>query len=263
MAAVWITSGGTRLFVVEEGEGPALVMLHGAMASHHAVRSWVQPLAPRYRVITPDLRGSGKSWSSVPLTFDQLAGDVLAVLDHLGVSEAVVGGASSGSGAAVRLALRHPQRVRGLIIAMPVYAGADKGYTPSQRAAFEAMHEVAARAPGEGIDVLRPLYARLPEAWRDRAWAVAAQFDPASVAASSHFIVSGQQPFGSAADLEQLNMPTLLLRGDDPQHPSEVSEVYASSVRHCTVLPATTADLTGAIGEFCDRCWNRDVRATW
>jgi 3-oxoadipate enol-lactonase len=253
MREVWLSNGAVRLFAVEDGEGPALVFLHGGLASHQAVLPMVQPLSDRYRVITPDLRGSGRSWSSESLTFDRLADDVLRLLDHLGVEKAVIGGISTGSGTAVRFVLRHPGRARGLIVVSPVYAGGEVGYTSRQTAAFAAMDSVASRASIEGIEVLRPLYyAHLPDGTRQRAWQIASEFDAASVVATSRFIVSGAQPFGSSHELRSIRVPTLLVRGDDEQHPPEISDVYAASITECTVLSATTVDTDRAIRDFCD-----------
>ena len=61
MHEFWLESKGARLFAVEESDGSAIVMLHGGMASHVAAWPLVASLSRRYRVITPDLRGSGKS----------------------------------------------------------------------------------------------------------------------------------------------------------------------------------------------------------
>ncbi len=252
MREIWFTDGPVRLFAVENGEGPALVFLHGGLASHEAVLPLVASLGERYRVITPDLRGSGRSWCPEALTFDRLADDVLRLLDRLAVEKCLVGGISSGSGTAVRFALRHPARTRGLMVVKPVYGGDDVGYTSGQSEAFAAMDAVASRAGAEGIDVLRPLFARLPDGVRQRAWQLVSGFDAASVVATSRFIASGAQPFGSNRELRSIRVPTLLVRGDDPQHPAEVSEVYAESITGCTVVPATDSDTAGAIRDFCD-----------
>ncbi len=83
-------------------------------------------------------------------------------------------------------------------------------------------------------------------------------FDAASVVATSDFVASGKQPFTSDADLKSLDLPVLLVRGDDPLHPSEVSDLYAANIRDCTEV-ASSADASEAIGAFCDRCartWN-------
>lgn len=254
MREFWVEDDDVRLFGVEEGTGPLVVMLHGGMASHVAALPLIAPLGQRFRVMTPDLRGSGKSWCGGPLTFDRLADDVELLLDHAGVDRAVVGGVSSGSGVALRFALRHPKRTLGLIVVKPVYAGEARGYTEHQKATFARMDAVASRALAEGLQVLRPLYADLPEGVRERALAMVETFDPASVVATSHFIASGTQPFIEADELRSLETPTLLVRGDDPMHPAAVSDLYAHSIPDCTAMPASTVDVAEPIGAFVDRC---------
>ena len=254
MRELWVESQGARLFAVEDGSRPVIVMLHGGMGNHQAALPLIAPLATRYRIIAPDLRGSGKSWCGAPLTFNQLADDVELLLDHIGVNRAVVGGVSGGSGVALRFALRRPTRTLGLVVAKPVYAGEARGYTEQQRATFAMMDAVASRALEEGVQVLRPLYANLPAGMREKALVMMEGFDAASVVATSHFIASGSQPFIAAADLASLECATLLVRGDDPMHPSEVSDLYATGIPDCTVVPASTPVLAPIIGAFVDRC---------
>ncbi|HEY0512866.1 MAG TPA: alpha/beta hydrolase [Thermoanaerobaculia bacterium] len=253
MREIWFEREGARLFAVEDGEGRAIVMLHGGMADHLASLPLIVPLAPRYRVIAPDLRGNGKSWYGGRLTFDQLADDVAALLDHLGLDRAVIGGVSGGTGVALRFALRHPTRTAGLVLVRPVYGGEERGYTDPQRQTFARMDAVASRALAEGVQVLRPLYASLPEPIREKALAMVDGFDAASVVATSHFIASGAQPFAAAADLKTLSMPVLLVRGDDPLHPAEVADFYVENIPICTVAPAAVTDVAAEIGAFCDR----------
>jgi pimeloyl-ACP methyl ester carboxylesterase len=251
MREFWFESNGVRLFAVEDGNGPVIVMLHGGMANHLAALPLVAPLSPGYRIITPDLRGSGKSWSGAPLTFDRLAEDLESLLNHIGIERAVVGGVSSGSGVALLFALRFPGRISGLVVVKPVYAGGDRGYTEQQKATFAMMDAVASRALDEGVQVLRPLYENLPPQMREKALAMIEGFDPASVVATSRFIASGAQPFATAAELKSLHVPTLLVRGDDLLHPSEVSDIYAANIPNCTVEPAATVDIAAAIGALC------------
>jgi 3-oxoadipate enol-lactonase len=249
----WCESEGVRLFAVEDGSGPAIVMLHGGLANHLTALPLIAPLSLRYRIVAPDLRGCGRSWSGAPLTFDRLADDVEVLLDQVGVDRAVVGGVSGGSGVALRFALRRPARIAGLVLVAPIYAGEQRGYTQQQKATFGMMDAVAGRALDDGVQVLRPLYANLPPPMRDKAFAMLDGFDAASVVATSHFIASGAQPFTSAGDLGSLHTPTLLVRGDDPLHPSEVSDLYAANIPTCTVAPASTTDVAAAIGAFCDQ----------
>ena len=254
MRGSWVDVAGARLYVADDGDGPALVMLHGGMADHRAAWPVVAPLAGRFRVVTPDQRGSGRSHCGRPLGFDLLADDLASLLDRLGLRHAIVGGVSGGAGVALRFALRHPMRILGLVLVRPVHAGSERGYTQQQAATFAAMDAVASRAVAEGVQVLRPLYANLPPGVREKALAMIEDFDAASVVATSHFVASGAQPFASGQELRILSTPTLLVRGDDPMHPGEVSDLYAASIPNCVVLPATTGDVAGPIGEFCDRC---------
>ncbi len=257
MHEFWLESEGTQLFAVEDGEGPVLVMLHGALANHQAALPLIAAHSSRYRIIAPDLRGSGKSHSGEALSFERLSSDVEVLLDELGVDRAFVGGVSSGSGIALRFALKRPSRIAGLALVKPVYAGEERGYTEQQKASFEMMDAVASRAVDEGVQVLGALYANLPSPMREKALVMVEGFDAASVVATSHFVASGEQPFTSAAELRSLDLPVLLVRGDDPLHPSEVSDFYATNILNCTEV-ASSADATEAIGAFCDRL----VRAT-
>lgn len=254
MREFWVESEDARLFAVEDGSGPAVVMLHGGMANHLAALPFVVPLKDRFRFVAPDLRGSGRSRYGGRLTFDQMADDVVRILDGLDVNRAVVGGVSSGSGIALRFALRHPGRSLGLVVVQPVYGGEARGYTDQQKCTFAMMDGVASRAIDEGVQVLRPLYANLPAGMRERALAMIEGFDPASVVATSRFLASGAQPFAAASDLMALAVPTLLVRGADPLHPPEVSDLYAASIPGCSELAASTTEVAAVIGSFVDRC---------
>lgn len=86
-------------------------------------------------MISCDVRGFGASVSRDPAshTWRQYALDVVALLDHLKIGAAVVGGYSFGTAIALVTALHHPNRVAGLILAQPSVAGAELGLTPAQR----------------------------------------------------------------------------------------------------------------------------------
>lgn len=253
MTDVWITEGPVRLYALETGEGPTLIFLHGGLADHRAVLPLVETLSDQYRVVTPDLRANGRSWSAESLTFDRLSRDLHGLLDHLGVDAAFVGGISSGSGPAVHFALQNPERVLGLVVVQPMYAGTEEGYTSEQMTAFKGMDAIASRAVAEGVEVLREMYfTQLPEAVAERAWAIASGFDAGSVAATSRFIASGVQPFESSGELRSLRVPTLLVRGDDTVHPPGVSDLYAASLSDVTVVSAVGAEVTQAIRDFMD-----------
>src|SRR6185436_18185955 len=121
-----------RIEYDEYGEGERLlVLVHGLLMN----RRMFERLAPALvrqgnRVVCVDLLGHGRSdrpedlrLYSMPLFARQVA----ALLDHLGQREAVVGGTSLGANVALELAVREPERVRGLFIEMPVLDNALPG----------------------------------------------------------------------------------------------------------------------------------------
>jgi len=112
---------GTRLRMIDTGQGPAVVFLHGFGAS---IYSWRYQLAPvldaGYRVIAVDLRGFG--FSDRPdsgYTNADYVRLALALMDTLGISDAVLVGHSMGAAVAGEVALTAPDRVRGLVLMAP------------------------------------------------------------------------------------------------------------------------------------------------
>jgi len=249
----WFESNATRLFAVESGRGQPIILLHGGLANHQSCRMFAASLAPRFRLITPDLRASGRSVHAGPLDWDQLADDVAALVRHLALPRAVIGGASFGAGCAVRAALRHPGLTAALVVLTPAYAGADVGFTPAQDAAMQAMAAAGSRTLVEGTAALHPLFTALPPDVQARARALVATYDPASVVASTRFMASAAQPFATAGELAAITVPTLLVPGHDPTHPAEVSEHYRRWLPRCTVRDAEPAGFAAAIADFVDR----------
>ncbi len=250
MAEVYFQHAGTRLFAVDDGRGTPIILLHGGLATHAAVVRFAAPLAARFRLIAPDLRGSGRSHDPGPLAWDQLADDVAALARHLGIARAVIGGISFGAACAVRVALRHPALTSALVLLHPAFAGDEHALAPAQRAAMDAMDAAGSRAIAEGIAVVLPLFDALPVELRARARALVATYDPASVAATTRFMASGAQPFARAAELAAITAPVLLVPGIDPQHPREVADVYRASLARCTTREVPPADFATAIAEL-------------
>jgi 3-oxoadipate enol-lactonase len=99
------------------GEGPPVVLAHGFLMDREMFAPQVQALAPEFRVITWDERGFGETeFDGQPFTYWDSARDCLALLDHLGIERAVVGGMSQGGFLSLRAALLEPERVRALVL---------------------------------------------------------------------------------------------------------------------------------------------------
>src|ERR671910_441317 len=119
------TQGGHRLAYTAYGEGPrAIVLVHGLLLSQRMHAELAKALAGRgNRVITLDLLGHGRSdrppdmWRYSMTTF---GAQTIALLDHLELEEAVVLGTSLGANTALEAAALAPERLRGMVIEMPV-----------------------------------------------------------------------------------------------------------------------------------------------
>ncbi len=253
-------SAGRELFGAERGEGWPVVLLHGGLADHRAINLYL-PTAPEgVRLITPDVRGSGRSIDPGPLSWSQLEDDVVALLAHLEIERAVIGGTSLGSGIAAAFALSHPERTAGAIFIQPMYAGPEQSPSPAMAAGFAAMHAAATEAVERGIDALAPLYERLPEPIRKRAWAVAGEFDPASCLASTSVYVSPDQPLSEAAALSQLLAPAAVVPGVDAMHPADIADLYATALPHAEVV-AGDAPLDEVVLRLCRRAFEHPATA--
>jgi pimeloyl-ACP methyl ester carboxylesterase len=111
----------------DSGSGPVVVLLHGFPLRRQMWQPQVPSLAAAgYRVITPDLRGFGESEApDGPYSMPDYADDVIGLLDHLGIEEAVVGGMSMGGYVLFDLLLRFPQRVTAAAFLVTRAAGDD------------------------------------------------------------------------------------------------------------------------------------------
>lgn len=107
------------------GDGPVVVLAHGFLMDQSMFGPQVEALRGQYRVITWDERGFGDTeYDGKPFTYWDSAADCLALMDHLGIERAVVGGMSQGGFLSLRVALLAPERVRGLIL-LDTQAGAE------------------------------------------------------------------------------------------------------------------------------------------
>ncbi len=98
------------------GDGPAVVLSHGFLMDHTYFDPQLAALVPEFRVITWDQRGFGATRAPGSFSFWDSASDLLALLDHLGVRRAVLGGMSQGGFVSQRAALLAPERVKALIL---------------------------------------------------------------------------------------------------------------------------------------------------
>lgn len=109
---------GVTIAYTERGAGPVLLLLHGHAYDRSMWTRQVEVFAGLgWRVVAPDLRGFGESGVTEGIVYtEEFADDVAGLLDHLGVSSAVVVGFSMAGQIAMELLHRHPARVRALVV---------------------------------------------------------------------------------------------------------------------------------------------------
>lgn len=109
-------NGQSITYADSGGDGPAIIWSHGFLMDHTMFDAQVAALSGEYRCIAWDERGFGATPATAPFTYWDSADDAVALLDHLGVDQAVFAGMSQGGFLSLRAALAHPDRVRGLIL---------------------------------------------------------------------------------------------------------------------------------------------------
>jgi pimeloyl-ACP methyl ester carboxylesterase len=109
---------GLELYYETHGTGEPLVLLPGAYMTVELLGDLVPALADSHEVIAVEFQGHGHTADiDRPFSYEAFADDVAALLDHVGLDRADVYGYSLGGGVALQLGLRHPRRVRKLVVA--------------------------------------------------------------------------------------------------------------------------------------------------
>ena len=210
-------------------QGPVVVLLHGGGPDHRSLLPLAQLLADRCRVVLPDIRGYGVSRCPDPAwhTWKQYTRDVITLLDHLGVSRAVVGGTGLGATIAARALLTHPDRFHaGILIGVE-----DIESDEAKLAETALLDSFAATVMSDGVDAawasilpgLAPIIGTLVREAIPRS-------DPASIAAAA--AIGRDRGFRDATEYASLTAPTLVFPGMDHRHPTGLARELATIMPH-------------------------------
>lgn len=221
------------------GEGPPVVLCHGITATRRQVLHGSKAL-PRagYEVIVYDARGHGES-DPAPVGegygYPRLVEDLERVVaQRVGEQRFLLGGHSMGAHTAVSYALRHPERLAGLVVIGPTYLGT------IEPESLDYWDGLAAALEADGIDGFLAYLDRrqgLDPRWRDsilrftRERLLAQEHLEALVEALRE--VPRSHPFESLDELRQLDLPALVVASNDdadPGHPYEVAAAYAEAL---------------------------------
>ena len=256
---------GRRLAYTVYGEGPrTTVLLHGLLLSQKMHRPLARALAREgNRVITLDLLGHGRSDRprdmaaySMPFFGEQ----VIGLLDHLEVDEAVVAGTSLGANTTLEAAAAHPERVRGMVVEMPVLDNALLGCA----IAFTPL--MCALTFGEPI--MKGVSWATRKLPTGRVWGADVLLDTVRQQPGPSAAVLQGLFFGRVAPHREIRRtitaPALVIGHDrDPVHPFSDSDALVSELPNARLLRAdsllelrlTPERLTGEISSFLDECW--------
>ena len=121
---------GMQMYYEVSGAGEPLVVLHGAYMNIPTMGAIIPQLAKTHRVYALELQGHGRTTDiDRPITYQDMADDVAAFMDAVGVPKADVFGYSMGAGVGLQLAIRHPAKVSKLVAASVAYDL--KGWQPA------------------------------------------------------------------------------------------------------------------------------------
>jgi pimeloyl-ACP methyl ester carboxylesterase len=187
---------GMQMYYEESGRGDPLVVLHGAYMNIPTMGAIIPKLAKTHRVYAVELQGHGRTTDiDRPLTYPNMADDVAAFMDAVGLKKADVFGYSMGAVAGLQLAIRHPAKVNKLIAASVAYDV--EGWQP----AFKAL------IPKMNVE----MFVQSPMAKEFRKLAANPDGFPELV---KKLIALEKEPMSWAKDVKALKTPVLIITSD-------------------------------------------------
>lgn len=235
---------GLRFHYRESGSGVPFIFQHGLGADANQIFDLFRP-PPGFRLITMECRGHGETRPLGPeekIRVETFTDDVRALLDHLGIERAVIGGISMGAAIALRLALEQPERALGLIISRPAWLEQSRA---DNLQVFSTLAEFIRKyGAWEGAQRYQET-AAYRQVWRDSpdsAKSLLAQF--AHPRAGETVVklerIPAYIPAHTREHWETLRLPVLILANrQDPVHPFEFGEVLAQAIPGARLVEVT------------------------
>jgi pimeloyl-ACP methyl ester carboxylesterase len=205
--------GSQRLYYEDTGSGDdVIVFSHGLFMDHSMFEAQIEAVGGGWRCIAWDERAHGATQSTdEPFDYWDMAGDLLGLLDHLGIRSAVLAGMSQGGFLSLRAALKEPERVRALVL-MDTQTGVEDPETvPAYNQLMEAW--MAADGPPQQVldtvaaIIIGPGFADAP-LWQER-WVAM----PKSHVQQAYETLIGRED-DVAPRLSELTMPALVVHGE-------------------------------------------------
>lgn len=244
------TINGFEMHYQVLGEGPAVVWLHGLMGSMEAQErlfAGLEGLDERgFRAISYDARGHGESGyteEEAHYSWQAHAGDMGALMDHLGIERAHIGGGSMGAGVSLAFALAHPQRVEKLVLVAPPPLADTIGPVAQLFGAFASLVEALGLEQAVELAMRLPQFAQLKETEPEqyellRDWLLSQR--PRAVVFAIRGLLNG--PPLPEERFAEIRAPTLIVgHPDDPLHPQSSAERLHAAIAGSRLIMAPEA----------------------
>ncbi len=203
---------GIRMYVEEHGHGPALLLLHGGAGNGRQFARQIPAFQDHYRLVIPDACGQGRTTDRPgPLTYHDMAEDVIALMDRLQIPAARVVGWSDGGVIGLDLAIHHPDRISHLVTFGAnfspdgVNAGARAWADTATAAAFGTDTEKGYRRLSPEPDHYRDVMTKIIALWHT-------------------------QPNFTAAELDRIRARTMIVAGEHDLIRREHTEALARAI---------------------------------
>ncbi|HEX9370714.1 MAG TPA: alpha/beta hydrolase [Roseiflexaceae bacterium] len=233
----------------DQGEGLPFVFQHGLGGDVNQPFGLFTPPAG-FRLLTLDCRGHGETrplGDPDKLSYATFADDVCALLDHLQLPQVILGGISMGAGVALNLALRFPERVRGLVLSRP--AGLDQPVPPNAAVFPQIAQLIQQHGAQEGLRRFKQsaLYGELVSTAPDAARSLCGQFEQPRTEETAVKLarIPNTVPIPDAGALASIKVPTLVLANrQDPIHPFEYGEIIARALPQAELKELTSKSVS-------------------
>ncbi len=201
----WATNGDSRLYYEVHGNGPNMVLCHGAGGNHASWFRQINSLATQFRLIVPDARGFGNSNDAEGFGRAGFVGDLEALLAAEKIEKTLLVAQSMGGGTCLEFTCRHPDRVRALVMADTLVGFA----LPD--ALQEEMRELSARTANlPQVERVLGITTR-----RERPIMATLYTELASFNSVGLRTMTGRPPTRTVEELAKTGVPTLFIVGDE------------------------------------------------
>src|SRR5262245_424476 len=246
-----------QFYFEEHGSGRPFVFSHGLGGNLNLSLELTNQLS-NVHLIVYDNRGHGRTTplgDPGKLTFETMAMDMAALLDHVRLPSAFVGGVSMGSGISLAFCLRYPERVKALVLNRPAWLDAPdppnlSSLTMTARL-IERFGLTRARSELEKTEVYRDLERNYPASAKSLTDLLVNERSDALLAALK--AIPASAPVESLDKLAILDVPSLVLGNrDDPLHPFELAQTLAKAIPRSQFheLPSKSSDVKGHYRQF-------------